>query len=97
MLNKIIFQFLTILYLYESLCAALTLKYTMCLKLLKNRNGKPLYSTPNWDTYFSTPRDTKYQIVSDPSMENIAQSIIKKYPGRFYFHSTKWGKFPDGY
>ena len=50
----------------------------------------------DWEKYFSADRNTKYQIISDPSMDGIAKEIIAKYPSRFYHHPTKWAKFPDG-
>ena len=50
----------------------------------------------DWEKYFSADRNTKYQIISDPSMDGIAKAITAKYPTRFYHHPTKWAKFPDG-
>jgi ribose-phosphate pyrophosphokinase len=29
-------------------------------------------------------------------MEDLAKSIVKRNPNRFYLHKTKWDKFPDG-
>jgi hypothetical protein len=56
----------------------------------------PVHARNDWENYFESPRRTKYQIISDPSMEKLAENIIKQNPNRFYHHVTKWGKFPDG-
>ena len=57
----------------------------------------PVKDRAKWDDYFESARQTKYQIISDPSMEKLAKNIIKQYPNRFYHHVTKWEKFSDGY
>jgi len=38
----------------------------------------------------------KYQIICAEANEDLAQSMEDKYPERFTFHKTNWGKFPDG-
>lgn len=38
----------------------------------------------------------RYQIVAAEAMEGLAQRLEERYPDRFRFHKTSWGKFPDG-
>lgn len=38
----------------------------------------------------------RYQVIAAPVNEDLAQRLQDKYPERFRFHSTFWGKFPDG-
>ena len=59
-------------------------------------NG-PCMNKIGWDHYFESPRQTKYQVIADPSMEKLALNITKQHPDRFYYHVTKWGKFSDGF
>jgi len=49
-----------------------------------------------WSEYFKKNYNTKYQLFASPSMENIAKSIVDKYPLRFKYQNIKWSKFPDG-
>mmetsp|Transcript_3898 Transcript_3898/g.9413 ORF Transcript_3898/g.9413 Transcript_3898/m.9413 type:complete len:418 (-) Transcript_3898:1237-2490(-) len=37
-----------------------------------------------------------YHIIAAEACEPLAQRMAEKYPDRFHFLSTKWGKFPDG-
>lgn len=41
-------------------------------------------------------RGHRYQVIAAPSMEAMAGSLVAKFPQRFEYHKTKWGKFPDG-
>lgn len=50
----------------------------------------------SWATHFAEKRETKYQIIAGPELEEFAQSLVALYPERFMFHQTKWDKFPDG-
>ena len=38
----------------------------------------------------------RYQIIAAECCEPLARRMAEKYPDRFIFHPTKWGKFPDG-
>ena len=38
----------------------------------------------------------KYHIIAAPGMEQMAYDIVHHNPDRFFYHTTKWGKFPDG-
>jgi len=38
----------------------------------------------------------KYQIIAAPAQEPLARRLSQQYPSRFTYHSTSWGKFPDG-
>ena len=38
----------------------------------------------------------RYQIVAAEAMEGLAKRLEERYPDRFRFHKTSWGKFPDG-
>ena len=50
----------------------------------------------SWETYFGGKRETKYQVIAGPALEDFAQSLVNLYPERFMLHQTSWGKFPDG-
>lgn len=41
-------------------------------------------------------RKKRYQIIAAPVCEPMARRLQAKYPERFRFHPTHWGKFPDG-
>jgi ribose-phosphate pyrophosphokinase len=49
-----------------------------------------------WEEHFRKNHDVKYQIISVPSMKEIGERLVNKYPTRFRLHDTKWNKFPDG-
>jgi len=51
--------------------------------------------SPTWQSYFRN-KDSKYQIIAAPGMEAMALRIVEQHPGRFLYHETQWGKFPDG-
>jgi len=38
----------------------------------------------------------RYQIISAKACEGLANRMQKKYPERFTYHETTWGKFQDG-
>jgi hypothetical protein len=38
----------------------------------------------------------RYQIIAAEACEPLAMRMARKYPDRFTFHPTVWGKFPDG-
>jgi phosphoribosylpyrophosphate synthetase len=50
----------------------------------------------SWQQYFNKNHNIKYQVIAAPGMENMAQTIAQMHPGRFLYHKTQWGKFPDG-
>lgn len=49
-----------------------------------------------WSEHFRKKKQVKYQIISAPNMEQTALSLVHQNPSRFRYHSTQWGKFPDG-
>jgi hypothetical protein len=77
-------------------CSSLLMKNFLVFSRKGLRDTLKSSVSNDWEKYFSTPRETKYQIIADPSMESMAKEIINKYPDRFFYHPTKWAKFPDG-
>ncbi|CAM9559536.1 unnamed protein product, partial [Choristocarpus tenellus] len=49
-----------------------------------------------WELLKQRRTGHRYQIVAAEAMEGLARSLQEKYPERFRFHPTCWGKFPDG-
>ena len=38
----------------------------------------------------------RYQVIAAQGCEEMAKELESKYPERFHFHRTSWGKFPVG-
>jgi ribose-phosphate pyrophosphokinase len=73
------------------------------LPSFKARSVRPLTmsassdaAAKSWESYFGGKRETKYQVICGPALEEFAQSLVNLYPERFMLHQTSWGKFPDG-
>ena len=49
-----------------------------------------------WIIHSEHARKKRYQIIAAPVCEPMARRLQAKYPERFRFHPTYWGKFPDG-
>jgi phosphoribosylpyrophosphate synthetase len=49
-----------------------------------------------WQLHKSKRRPKRYQIIAAKAMEPMARRLESRYPERFRFHPTAWGKFPDG-
>jgi ribose-phosphate pyrophosphokinase len=49
-----------------------------------------------WERYKLNRASKRYQIIAAEAMEPMARTLQEKYPSRFTFHPTSWGKFPDG-
>lgn len=49
-----------------------------------------------WLIHSEQARKKRYQIIAAPICEPMARRLQAKYPERFRFHPTHWGKFPDG-
>ena len=43
----------------------------------------------SWETYFGGKRETKYQVIAGPALEDFAQSLVNLYPERFMLHQDR--------
>jgi len=49
-----------------------------------------------WMIHSKHVQEKRFQIIAAAETEPLAKKMVEKFPNRFRFHPTVWGKFPDG-